>query len=155
NGLAQWYVLEQLQAFKSGVRGSHSKDPVGMEMKPMAALLTDRQLAQAATYVSSIPPRGAPATLDGDAVRGKTLYSTCVACHGPRARGNKTLHAPQLAGQSDWYLVRQLEKYTTGIRGSAPGDTWGAQMRSSALVLPDRRAITDVVTYINALQDIN
>ncbi len=152
NGMSQWYVLDQLQAFKSGRRGSHSNDFIGMEMKPMAAVLTDQQLAQAAAYVTSIPTRRAQATLAGDALRGETLYKSCAVCHGPRAQGDEALHAPQLAGQSDWYLVRQLEKYQTGVRGSSPGDAWGAQMRSSALVLADKRAITDVVAYINSLQ---
>ncbi|MCH8140484.1 MAG: c-type cytochrome [Proteobacteria bacterium] len=152
NGLAQWYVLSQLQAFKSGWRGSHSFDLTGMEMKPMAVVLTDKQLAQAAAYVTSIPTHAAPATVHGDPIRGENLYSTCAVCHGPRAQGDEALHAPQLAGQSDWYLVRQLEKYQAGIRGSSPGDAWGAQMRSSALVLADKRAITDVVAYINTLQ---
>ncbi len=152
NGMAQWYVLGQLQAFKSGRRGTHGQDLIGLEMRPMAAVLTDEQLEQAAAYVTSIPTRRAQATLGGDALKGETLYKTCAVCHGPRAQGNEVLHAPQLAGQSDWYLVRQLEKYLAGVRGSSPDDAWGAQMQSSALVLADKRAITDVVAYINTLQ---
>ncbi|MCZ6642099.1 MAG: c-type cytochrome [Gammaproteobacteria bacterium] len=153
NGLEQWYVLGQLQAFRSGRRGTHDQDLVGQEMRPMAAVLTDEQLQQAAVYVTSIPTLRAEATLDGDARRGETLYQSCVLCHGPQAQGDEALHAPQLAGQSDWYLVRQLEKYQSGIRGSAPGDTWGAQMRASALALSDKQSMIDVIAYINTLQD--
>ena len=153
NGLSQWYVLAQLKAFKSGGRGAHRRDPAGKEMMPMAAALTDEQLTQAAAFVTSIPVRAAPATLNGDVTRGKSLYRTCATCHGPDAQGDEILHAPQLAGQSDWYLVRQLEKYQAGIRGTAPGNPWGEQMRSSVLVLPDKQAMTDVVAYINTLQD--
>ena len=152
NGLSQWYVSSQLNAFRSGWRGTHEQDPAGIEMMPMAVALTDEQLARAAAYVSAIPIRAAPATVVGNVTRGKGLFSTCVACHGERAEGNESLHAPQLAGQSDWYLAGQLEKYQTGIRGTVSGDTWGAQMRASALELTDERAIADVVAYINTLQ---
>jgi len=56
-----------------------------------------------------------------------------------------------LAGQSDWYLVRQLENYRAGVRGHVAADTYGQQMRAAAAVLPDAQAVKDVVAYINTL----
>ncbi len=38
-----WYLRQQLRAFKSGRRGSNPKDIGGLLMKPMAASLTDEQ----------------------------------------------------------------------------------------------------------------
>ena len=50
----------------------------------------------------------------GDITVGKTLYSTCAACHGAEAEGNPLLHAPKLAGQGEWYLQRQLTNFKHG-----------------------------------------
>ena len=36
-----WYLVAQLEKFKSGARGSHAKDTGGAQMRPMAAQLTD------------------------------------------------------------------------------------------------------------------
>ena len=61
----------------------------------------------------------------GDAAAGKTLYATCAACHGQQAEGTEALHAPKLAGQEEWYLVRQLQNFKAGIRGADKKDTYG------------------------------
>lgn len=72
-------------------------------------------------------------------------------CHGARGEGNSNFGAPALVGQSDWYLVRQLEKYRSGLRGAAAGDVSGAQMRAAAGILMDATDIQNVVTYVNSL----
>ena len=61
------------------------------------------------------------------------------------------MNAPRLSGISDWYLVRQLSNFKSGIRGIHPADTFGAQMSWMTTVLPDEAAINDVVAYINTL----
>ncbi len=88
----------------------------------------------------------------GDKVKGKTLFVTCVACHGANGEGNKALNAPKLAGQQDWYLIRQLKNFKDGIRGANPKDIYGAQMRPMAMTLPNDTAIEDVVAYITTLK---
>ena len=52
---------------------------------------------------------------------------------------------------SDWYLVIQLEKFRTGLRGRHPDDIYGAQMVPFSMTLPDEEAMRDVVAYINTL----
>ena len=153
NGMEDWYVRNQLRAFREGWRGSHD-DLIGMEMRPQATVLDADGVEEAVAFVASVPLRGdsITRTVSGDASRGQTLYTSCAACHGTNAEGNKTLNAPKLRGQSDWYLVRQLEKFRSGVRGGAPGDSYGAQMRASVSVLPDEAAINDVVAYINSLE---
>ena len=83
-----------------------------------------------------------------DAARGKTLYASCVACHGESGAGNEALQAPALAGLDAAYLERQLHNFKGGIRGADAADTAGAQMRASAALLADASAIADVVAYI-------
>jgi len=153
-GLPAWYLGRQMEAFRQGWRGTHPDDVAGMEMRPQATVLTPEQVDAAVAYAASVPARNvhaAPPTVTGDAVRGEALYQPCAACHGTRGEGNQALLSPPLAGQSDWYLVTQLENFRSGARGTAPGDTQGSIMRASALTLPDDQAIVDVVAYINTL----
>jgi cytochrome c oxidase subunit 2 len=153
SGMESWYVENQMHAFKKGWRGKHEKDVVGMEMQPMAAALTDEQIREVSAYVAATRSDAPPATITGDAEKGKAHYSTCAACHGVRAEGNIALGTPALAGLNDWYLVRQMKNFRDGARGGQPGDTYGMQMRSAARLLSDDQAINDVVKYISTLED--
>ena len=153
NGMEAWYIRNQMLAFRHGRRGTHPEDVNGMEMQPQAAALSEREIEDAVAFVTALPVRSQTIehTLTGDAGRGQSLYATCSACHGDRGQGNQMLNAPRLAGQSDWYLARQLEKFRAGIRGYDPADTAGAQMRASVQTLASEEDIHDVVAYINTL----
>lgn len=152
SGMDAAYIERQLRAFRNGWRGTHENDIAGMEMRPMAAILTDREIAAAARYVNSVSSEPPEPTIDGDAERGEVLYASCAACHGPRAEGVPALGSPALTGLNDWYLVTQLENFRDGTRGSRPDDTYGSQMRAAAAALPDEAAIRDVVSYINSFR---
>lgn len=152
SGMAPWYVEQQLNSFKNGWRGAHAEDLVGMEMRPMAAALTDQEIAAVAQFVQATQSPHPAVSIEGDVESGRQLYAPCIACHGANAEGNEALGAPALTGIDDWYLVRQLENYQTGIRGSHPGDVYGMQMRASVSLLRDKQAIDDVVRYITTLK---
>jgi len=62
------------------------------------------------------------------------------------------LNAPRLNGVNDWYLVRQIENYKQGVRGTHPKDLYGKQMTLLSSMLRDEEDINDVVAYINTLQ---
>jgi len=95
---------------------------------------------------------GAPlAHAAGDVAKGKAAFTVCEACHGKNAEGNKALGAPHLAGMPDWYLVRQLANFKSGLRGADPKDTFGTQMRPMAQTLADDAAVANVVAYIGSL----
>jgi len=151
SGLDAWYVERQLHAFKKGWRGVHPEDDGGHEMRPMAAALTDQEIAEVAEYVDAVDSAPPAVTVDGDAKRGEALYASCAACHGADAAGNEALASPSLAGLNDWYLLRQLEKFKAGVRGNHPDDSYGQQMRAAAGLLADRQAMADVVRYITTL----
>jgi len=89
----------------------------------------------------------------GDPAAGKALFATCTACHGDNAQGNKEIGAPKLAGQSGWYLARQLASFKHGVRGSNENDTYGKQMIPFASMLADDTAVRNVVAYIGSLPD--
>jgi len=83
-----------------------------------------------------------------DAGAGKAAYAICAACHGPAGEGNIAMNAPKIAGQEDWYLRRQLEAYRIGLRGTARGDMFGAQMRPMAMAVSDPAAVENLLAYI-------
>ncbi len=94
-----------------------------------------------------------PEPVVGDAARGAELYkTTCVECHGDNAAGIQDKNSPSLHQQEDWYLLAQLQKFRSGQRGAAEGDSTGAEMREKALELPDDQAMSDVVAFIKTLE---
>lgn len=152
-GQDDWYVVRQLKNFKEGIRGADPKDIYGAQMRPMAmALADDQAIEDVAAYVATLSAPSPAITVDGDVGVGKQLYSTCTACHGGKGEGNKALNAPRLTGQHDWYTVRQLQNFKTGVRGAHPKDTYGAQMRPMAAILADDAAMNNVAAYIATLE---
>jgi cytochrome c oxidase subunit 2 len=152
-GLEPWYLARQLKAFKDGIRGAAPGDVYGAQMRPMMATLADQAaIDNVVAYITSLPTKPSPVTIQGDANAGKALYNVCAACHGQKAEGNAQLNSPRLAGQNDWYLARQLDAFKKGLRGAHPQDTYGAQMKPMAATLTTDQATKDVVAYINSLQ---
>ena len=87
-----------------------------------------------------------------DAVAGQGAFAVCTACHGAAGEGNQAMNAPKLAGQSRWYLERQLRNFKHGVRGGEPGDALASQMAAIAAPLDDA-TIANVVAYIATLPD--
>ena len=151
SGMESWYVRRQLEAFSKNWRGVHDNDVSGIEMRPMAAILTAEEIDAVTRYVSEVRSESPQPTIEGDASRGEQLYATCAVCHGANGEGNEALGSPGLADRSDWYLAKQIRNYRSGVRGSNPADTYGIQMRAAASVLPDDDAVNDIVAYLNTL----
>lgn len=51
-----------------------------------------------------------------DAEKGKALYATCIQCHGEKGEGNPDKKAPKLSGQHDWYVLKQVQDFKSGVR---------------------------------------
>lgn len=153
-GLQAWYVEAQLNKFRNGQRGTHADDIEGMRMRPLSkSVLQPEQYKPVAEYVASLEPIKPPKTvMDGDPGRGAALFKPCEACHGADGAGMDALNAPALRYSQDWYLLRQLQKFKTGVRGRAEGDVTGMQMSAMVASLPDEQAMKDVVAYIQKLK---
>jgi cytochrome c oxidase subunit 2 len=104
-------------------------------------------LANYPTYADTLNAQPANATA------GSSLYGICSACHGTQGQGMLALNAPKIAGQSDWYLRRQIENYRNGLRGVHEDDTYGNQMAQMANALADNAAINNVVAHIQQFPD--
>ncbi|MEC9374898.1 MAG: c-type cytochrome [Pseudomonadota bacterium] len=143
------YLEEALLSYKDGSR----EDPV---MSPQTLNLSDQDIADLATYYE-----GQTITLhsaDKELVSsGERIYrggnkenntSACIACHGPKGRGNKPARYPSLTGQFAVYTAQQLEKYKNGVR-KTDGDK--KIMRMIASTLTDQE-IKAVASYIQGLR---
>ncbi len=86
-----------------------------------------------------------------DLAAGKSSYVICATCHGVNGEGNRALNAPRLAGQEAWYVDRQLALFRDGARGTAPGDTFGMQMRPMALAVSEPKTVANLIAYITSL----
>jgi cytochrome c oxidase subunit 2 len=89
----------------------------------------------------------------GNAAIGAAQYTVCAACHGQQGEGVASMNAPKIAGQSAWYLKRQLQNYKSGARGAHADDTFGRQMAPMAATLANEAAIDNVIAYIQTLPD--
>ena len=153
-GLPEWYVARELDKFQHDIRGANPDDMEGHRMRPMArTLYQPGDLEAVAAHVAAMPAVASPRTYhDGDLANGQMRFSTiCATCHGPDGKGNPALGAPRLVGQWDWYMAAQLHKFQSGMRGTHPADTLGAQMRAMSLTLEDSTAVHNVVAYIKTL----
>jgi len=154
-GLPQWYVERQLTNFQSSMRGAHPQDSTGSRMRPMArSLYRPGDVTSVAEYVATLKSR-VPAhfSVHGDTSAGRVRYqSVCIACHLEDGSGNEALGAPPLKTQYDWYMLGQIEKFKSGMRGAHPDDAMGAQMAAMSQTLEDTTAMHDVVAYIRSLQ---
>ena len=83
---------------------------------------------------------------------GQAQYAVCASCHGAQGEGNQALNSPKLAGQSPWYIERQLKYFKEGVRGGE-GDTNGQAMTAMANMLVDDTAIRNMAAYIATMPD--
>ena len=90
-----------------------------------------------------------------DVAAGQSAYAVCAACHGQKGEGNVAMNAPKLAGQEGWYIKRQLAAYRDGLRGTAPGDTYGMQMRPMAMAVSDPTAEANLIAFIESLPAVD
>ena len=153
SGMEPWYLARQLENFAAGTRGLAAEDGSGHEMGPVGLRLKEEGTLDAAVqFIGKLESKRPAPTVSGDVAHGRELYKNCVSCHGAKGEGNASLNSPALAARSDWYLVTQLSNFQKGLRGVDERDTYGAQMRAIVVTLPDEKAITDVVAYINTLK---
>jgi cytochrome c553 len=146
-GQSARYIEQQLAAFKSGDRKNDL-------MAPMAAALSEQDMADLAAYFSSQKVaigEAEPALVEA----GEALYRggnsdrkipACMACHGPTGSGNPAAGYPALQGQHTAYTITQLKAFRSGERQTDAN----AVMRDIA----DRMRDSDIETvssYVSGL----
>lgn len=132
-GKSAEYLSKQVHDFKAGSR----KHPV---MDGIAAALQDDEIVAASSYMESlkspeitIMPRSTNPTDLGSrlALRGDWSRNIpeCIACHGPSGVGVGAAF-PKLAGQSELYIINQMNAWKNGTRKNDESDLMGHIARS-------------------------
>lgn len=134
------FIIGQLRQFRDGTR-------VNPLMTPMAAPLSDADMADLAAHFAQQTPAGLEADPSnwkagerlfrgGDAARG---IPACIACHGPQGRGNAPAAYPALRAQHAVYTYNQLKAFASGARKSAGNEIM--QVIASRLTDEEMRAL--------------
>lgn len=142
------YLVKELKAFRDGTRQNAL-------MSPMAAGLTDEDIADLAAWFASQTPRGGE-TEPSKLSHGQKLFRAgdageetmaCAACHGPTGRGNPLAGYPSIQGQYATYIAAQLRAYRSGTRAGDLNEI----MQSVARRLSDED-IDAVASYVQGLR---
>jgi len=146
-GQGEAYITKQLNDFISGARSN----PL---MSPMAAPLSEEDIADLAAYFSSMPSKEGVAAEENIAL-GESIFRggitsvkipACTGCHGPDGAGNSAAAYPALSGQNTGYVDSTLKGFRSGARANDPAE----MMRDVAHRLTDAE-IAAVSNYIQGL----
>lgn len=111
------YLYQQLKDFKAG------EERRSAEMSGMVAGLDDQDMRDVAAFYADQPHKVMGAEDEDRVRRGEQIYlggipgkgvAACVACHGPRGRGNPAADYPRVGGQWSQYLLAQLQAFAAG-----------------------------------------
>jgi cytochrome c553 len=153
-GQNEAYLLKQLKEFKKGMETQGAQGRFEPSMAPMAAPLSDTDMADLAAYFASQKVQFAGVKKEfldagqklyrgGDASRG---VPACTACHGPNGKGMGSAMFPAIGGQQVDYTINQLKAFRTGQRKNDPN----GMMRGAAKNLTDEQ-ITALANYLVGL----
>ena len=91
------------------------------------------------------------ATLLAGVASADNTFDYCLLCHGANANGNYGIRAPKLSGMEAWYLKRQLENFSAGVRGMAAEDASGHEMYPVGLRVKEEKVLEAAVAFIGTL----
>lgn len=144
------YLEKQLHAFKNDTRSNAS-------MNQIASNLTEADIVNLGAYfkdtsavgdVSEIQVVAAVQSFAGDVEAGKAKAATCAACHG--ADGNAAVPMyPSLAGQSEHYLVKQLNDFKAGSADNSEEGRYNAVMAGMVAPLTEDD-ISNLAAYFSS-----
>jgi cytochrome c553 len=115
------YLFKQLKSFKAGEERSNA------QMAGMVADLSPADMRDLAAYYAAQPKKTMGASEEELVQRGREIYlgglpdkgvAACVACHGPKGRGNPAAGYPRVGGQWAQYLDQQLRHFRSGERAN-------------------------------------
>ncbi len=143
------YIVKQLTDLKKGETRKNAT------MSPMAAPLSEQDMADLAAYFSSQTRKLGEADQSKVAL-GEQVYkggnnatgvAACAACHGPTGAGNPASGFPSLYGQQTTYVKNQLNAFRKGERSNDPGK----MMQNIAANMTDKE-IDAVAEYVTGLK---
>ena len=148
NGMETWYLTDQLEKFRAGIRGKRASNRSEYLMGiGVQKIRSDYELAYLADWFAGQDPVPAVRTVKGDLEKGKKFYEQrCASCHGANGEGNRLVRGPSLQRLEGWYFLEQMRKFRSGERGYHPLDEGGKAMAAVSKDL-STGTMRDVVAY--------
>lgn len=156
------YLYQQIKHFKAG------KLRYNAQMAGMVAGLSDQDMRDLGAYYAEQPHKVMGAGDEALVEQGEKIYlggiggkdvAACVACHGPRGRGNPAADYPRVGGQWAQYLLTQLQQFSAGhgyqpegqIPGNMRASDANAMMRSLAAEMTEQemRAVSEYMAGLH------
>ncbi len=115
SGQHESYLVKQLTEYRKGEQGNRYEP----SMYGMAVNLSDQDILDLAAYYASLK-QSPGKTLAAFLEPGAQIYrggipekgiTACIACHGPKGRGNDLAGFPRVSGQNVDYSVGQLQAF--------------------------------------------
>ncbi len=147
-GLPEYYLIKAMTDYRDGVREHAAMTVVGGLRS-----LSDHDLNSLAAYISDIDlaevqPLDVPTPGGVDTENGEDLYlSDCKTCHGRKGEGKASKESPQLAGQYDGYLLRQIGMFKDRKRVHADDP------EDDSFDDYSEQEILDIVGFVTTLDD--
>lgn len=156
-----WYITRQLSNFSKGLRGLHKKDLLGKQMTNIAKPLDFfNDVPRLSAYIESLPAANitnqSELSSNPNSFKNGSRYyqAKCGACHGGQGQGNKSFNAPKLNVLNSQYLLKQMENFSSGIRGTAKEDKLGRQMAMMAKTTSGQE-LKDIIYYLSTTRSPN
>ena len=134
------------QTMRVGINTAHPDSRIGqMPAFGRDEMLDRNQVRNVAAYVYSLtnPDYSTPENLDRINAGREVFVTTCVACHGENAQGNRDVGAPNLT-DAYWIYGGSLDTIIASVHAGRQGHmpTWderltGAEIRTLALYVND------------------
>jgi cytochrome c oxidase cbb3-type subunit 3 len=135
------------ETMRVGVNSAHQETRVGqMPAFGRDAILERAQVENVANYVYSLshPEASTPQNIQQIEAGREVFLSTCAACHGEDANGNRDVGAPNLTDQY-WLYGGDLKTIITTIHGGRQGHmpTWDERLTPAEIKI--------LALYVNSL----
>ncbi len=168
-GLPIAYIYQQVKLFQQNTRPNlpmlehvHERQLSDLEIRDIAAYLTAISLPTRLEPMAETDPRFDAyermmalqrmvqiPVHPGDTEAGRKRYNKeCRSCHGAEGWGDAEKQIPQLAGQYSPYLLRQIDKFRTGIRIHDPEEPEDDVLKDFT---PEE--LGDILAYLAAVDD--
>lgn len=153
-GLPDWYLRAQVENFRADRRGMHPQDTEGQLMRAISKVIDREQVRLVTEYVSKLPRHLHEPTIKADITAGRELFAErCMECHRYNGEGELAFGAAPLVGLQDWYLMNQLKKFKSGMRGTLKEDANGQKMVFASGFIEDEATLESVVSYLLTLSE--
>jgi len=116
DGMADDYIVEQLENFRQSRRGIDPADAFTRDMSQQANALSNEQISLIAHYYSGRTRQLSNESVSGNAEHGERLYREhCEGCHSSML-GRYFTKSPRITHLRGAYLLAQLNQFSTDKR---------------------------------------